>query len=311
MSRDNHLGKALAGILPIHKPKGVVSKDVSRRLQKFLPRRTKIGHVGTLDPLAEGVLPILLGRATKVQDLLLHSPKTYLATFELGSATDTQDSEGEVVQTADIPSLDLTTMNEKSKQFVGRHHQIPPIFSAVKYQGEPLYKYAREGRADQVPLEDLSREIEVYQLEVLSYDGKRFSFRTTCSKGTYIRVLGARLADAFGTLGHMVELVRESTAGLHVEGCVNLAVVDSIEAIEQNLLSINQASFPMESLKIEPASNCTLLKHGRKILASDVKADGLSGSDFILRDNFGNVFGLGHIVYESKVAWIHMKRGLL
>ena len=131
------------GVLPIHKPRGMTSKDVSRVLQRILGR-VKMGHVGTLDPDAEGVLPVLFGAATRVQDLLLNSPKTYFCIVFLGETTDSLDREGTVTATAPWEHVTLAAAREAATAFLGPIEQVPPAFSAVKYQGKALYTYARQ-----------------------------------------------------------------------------------------------------------------------------------------------------------------------
>lgn len=173
------------GVLIINKPKGFTSHDVVNVLRKVLNTR-KIGHTGTLDPNATGVLPILVGTATKISKYLVEHDKTYIATIKLGEKTDTGDSEGNVIEkNQNIPKLSYEQLEEVLKTFIGKQKQIPPIYSAIKVNGKKAYEYARHGQA--VELEP--RDIEIYSINLLNLEEHEITFEVSCSKGTYIRVL--------------------------------------------------------------------------------------------------------------------------
>ncbi len=235
----------LSGLLPVNKPAGIVSKDVSRWLLKRLGK-VKLGHVGTLDPAASGVLPVLFGRATRLQDYLLDLPKTYEFDITFGSETDTLDREGVVTKQGPWEHVTADQLQEAAINFIGEFEQTPPIYSAVKYKGKPLYDYARgpQGAADAVPLEDLKRRVRVTNFDLLSYGKGVGSFRMTCSKGTYVRVLVKDVAEKVGSCGTLTRLVRTHSSGLDISRSFGL------EEIEQRLDDFASMVVPMEQVDI-------------------------------------------------------------
>lgn len=173
------------GVLVINKPKGFTSHDVVNVARKTLNTR-KIGHTGTLDPNATGVLPILVGTATKISKYLIEHNKTYVATIKLGEKTDTGDIEGNIIgQDENCPNFSCKEIEGVLKTFLGRQKQIPPIYSAIKINGKKAYEYARNGQ--NVELE--ARDIEIYKIELINVQEKEITFEVSCSKGTYIRTL--------------------------------------------------------------------------------------------------------------------------
>lgn len=172
------------GILNVYKEKGFTSHDVVAKLRGITGQR-KIGHTGTLDPDAEGVLPVCLGRATKLCDMLTDRDKTYEAVLLLGRVTDTQDISGEVLETRDTSGLSRESVERAIEGFVGRYDQIPPMYSALKVNGRKLYELAREGKE----VERKARTVWIYGIDILEADLPRVRMRVQCSKGTYIRTL--------------------------------------------------------------------------------------------------------------------------
>ena len=213
-----------SGLLAVYKPPGISSKEVSRKITRVLGKN-KMGHIGTLDPIAEGVLPILFGKATRLQDYLLSTRKSYECDLTLGESRDTLDSEGALVDELSFEGLTYFQVEEKIKTFVGKQSQIPPLYSAVKYQGKPLYKYAREGKGDQVPLHELSRQVCIHGIKLLSFENGIIRFSADVSKGTYIRVLAFELARSLGTLGYVSRLVRTESSGIKLTQTVSLELL--------------------------------------------------------------------------------------
>src|SRR6185295_6016331 len=167
-------------------PEGVTSAGAIRRLKARLGR-TKVGHLGTLDPFASGLLPLCLGEATKVARYLLVERKAYAGTIRLGQATDTLDRTGQVVDTADVPALDAGAVTAVAAQFTGPQRQVPPMYSALKRDGVPLYELARRG----LEVERTPRDIDIFRLDLTLQDRDQVDFTLACSKGTYVRVLAA------------------------------------------------------------------------------------------------------------------------
>jgi tRNA pseudouridine55 synthase len=209
------------GIVLLNKPAGDSSNGILQKVRKIFNAK-KAGHTGALDPFATGLLPICLGEATKVSGLLLDSDKRYTATLKLGEQSDTGDTEGEIIRTASVPELSEDSINAVLKQFTGSIEQVPPMYSALKHQGKPLYWYARQG----IEIERPARLITIYHLELVSFNANEIVFDVCCSKGTYVRTLGEDIAKALGTLGHLTALHRTQTGSLSGDDMLTL---DDIE----------------------------------------------------------------------------------
>lgn len=209
------------GILIVNKPKGYTSHDVVNVIRKKLNLK-KVGHTGTLDPNATGVLPILIGQATKISKYLIEHDKTYIAELKLGKKSNTGDEEGEIIETKTVPKLDEEKIKKVLDSFIGRQEQIPPIYSAVKINGKKAYEYARENK--EVKLEP--REIEIYNIKFLEYKDNVIKFEVACSKGTYIRVLCEDIAKKLGTVGLMQNLIRTQVDRFYMQNAVNIDEID-------------------------------------------------------------------------------------
>ena len=191
------------GILLLDKPAGLSSNAALQKTRRMLGA-DKAGHVGSLDPLATGMLPICLGEATKIAADILSGRKLYRFTVVLGTRTATGDVEGAVVETKVVPAFDAPVLASVLGRFGGKQNQIPPMYSAIKRQGQPLYKLARAG----VEVERAPREIEIFRLAVLAVSGTQLELEVLCSKGTYVRTLAEDIAKALGTCGHVGMLRR-------------------------------------------------------------------------------------------------------
>ena len=191
------------GILIVNKPKGFTSQDVVSKVKKLLNEK-KAGHTGTLDPLATGVLPVLLGNSTKLSKYLIEHDKTYIAKIKLGQKTDTGDSEGKIVEEKAVPEILVEDAKKVLDSFLGKQKQVPPMYSAIKINGKKLYEYARNGKTVEVP----ARDIEIYSIKLLGIEAKEIEFEVSCSKGTYIRTLCEDIAVKLGTVGYMADLKR-------------------------------------------------------------------------------------------------------
>ena len=191
------------GVFNVLKPPGMTSHDVIGFLRRALNTK-KIGHGGTLDPDAAGVLPVFAGAATRLLSYAMEGRKQYIAEFTLGEQRDTGDDSGTVVKIMPVPELTVTKLQETLQGFLGQQLQMPPMYSAVKINGQKLYQLARKG----VEVERQARPIEIYKLALLDFTGTKFTVAVECSKGTYIRVLGEDIATALGTCGTMSFLLR-------------------------------------------------------------------------------------------------------
>lgn len=212
------------GIIIINKEKGYTSHDVVNVVRKTLGMR-KVGHTGTLDPEAEGVLPICLGKGTKVSDMLMFSDKEYIAGIKLGVATDTQDIWGEVIKTSD-KTVSREEFERVLNSFVGEITQVPPMYSAIKVNGKKLYEYAREGKE----VERKERKVTIYGIDILSFDDE-IKIKVACSKGTYIRTLINDIGEALGTYACMNSLTRTKSSVFTLENAVTL---DELRAYAEN-----------------------------------------------------------------------------
>ena len=193
------------GVLIVNKPEGITSQGTVSKIKKIL-NVNKCGHAGTLDPLATGVIPILVGSSTKISKYLIEHDKTYNAIIKLGNQTSTGDREGEIIKTAEVPELNENKIIEVLNSFLGKQIQTPPIYSAIKVDGKKLYEYARENKVIEIP----KREIEIYQIKLIKFDKPKntITFEVDCSKGTYIRTLCEDIAIRLGTVGYMESLLR-------------------------------------------------------------------------------------------------------
>lgn len=215
------------GVINVNKPLGMTSHDVVYRLRKLLSIK-KIGHTGTLDPDASGVLPMCIGRATKVADMLTAQDKQYIAEVTLGSATDTLDALGTVTETAEV-NVTPEEISCVAREFVGDIEQIPPMYSAIKIDGKKLYELAREGKE----IERSPRQVRVENIEILSIDleNKKFSMKVDCSKGTYIRTLCDDIGRKLGCFAHMSALERTRSGRFDIAESYTL---EQIEEMFQN-----------------------------------------------------------------------------
>lgn len=191
------------GIFVVYKPRGITSHDVVYRMRKILNMR-KIGHGGTLDPMAEGVLPVFTGKATRLLEYALEGEKTYQGVITFGAQTTTGDAEGEVLSTSPVVFLKQEMIDSVLRQFTGPIMQVPPMYSAIKQQGQPLYKLARKG----VEVDREARVIIIHSLKAIAYDESTLTIEVNCSKGTYIRKLAEDIALACNMRGHLTKLVR-------------------------------------------------------------------------------------------------------
>ena len=208
------------GIIVINKQKGCTSHDVVYKVKKIFGK--KIGHTGTLDPNATGVLPILIGRATELSQFLINHDKKYIATIKLGIKTDTADVEGNTIEekAVDVEKLSEDNIKLVLSNMIGKQKQVPPMYSAIKVNGKKLYEYARSGKNVEVK----AREIEIYELNLINIDieENELKFEIFCSKGTYVRTVCEKIAEQLGTVGYMKDLQRTMVGSFFIEDSVTI-----------------------------------------------------------------------------------------
>ena len=239
------------GIIIINKPKGCTSHDIVYKIKKLL--NEKVGHTGTLDPMAEGVLPILIGKGTLLSKYLINHDKKYIVELQLGTKTDTADSEGKIIEEQPVDKEILTTESITNilHKFIGKQEQVPPIYSAIKVNGKKLYEYARKGQ--QVELKP--RKIEIYDIKLIDYsvEEKLIKFEVFCGKGTYIRSLCEDIATKFGTVGYMKSLKRTQVGDFKIENSItieelNKIVEDNKTDSKENIKSLNEKIISIEKI---------------------------------------------------------------
>lgn len=287
----------MLGLLLINKPQGITSFGAVARVKRLCGEK-RVGHTGTLDPMATGVLPILIGRATVLSQYLLDADKSYSATFKLGITTDTCDITGNVISNGTVPKdidLDLTL-----QKFTGKQMQTPPMFSAIKQNGVRMYELARQGKTAQIP----AREIEVFSLDVLSGLNSDFEFdiATTVSKGTYIRSLCRDIGETLGCGATLTRLNRTKTAGFSIEQCVNLDELTP-ENVSEYILPCDTVVDYMPKINVSEKQAVRFCNGG------ELSLDRISGTDFennkIYRVYSGDKFlGLGLADTNDKVLKI-------
>ena len=230
--------KEIEGILLVDKPGDHTSHDVIARLRGKLKMK-RVGHAGTLDPMATGLLIVLVGKATRVSQYLISLDKEYEGTIELGKVTDTQDADGEVMETRPVPPLTEAQVRTAMQAFHGDQYQTPPMYSAIKVDGVPLYKSARKG-------EDVEREprfIRVMGWELTRFALPQFDFRLRCTKGTYVRTLAHDLGQKLGCGAHLAALRRTATDKFHISQALTIEQIEAmtLPEIEKRLIAPREA----------------------------------------------------------------------
>ncbi len=237
------------GILNVYKEKGYTSHDVVAKLRGIVGQK-KIGHTGTLDPDATGVLPVCLGKATKVCDLLTDKDKTYRAVLRLGITTDTQDISGEILKEENPGNLQEAEVRDAILSFVGEYEQIPPMYSALKVNGKKLYELAREGKT----IERKSRPVKIHEIKIEEMDLPRVSFTVTCSKGTYIRTLCHDVGEKLGVGGCMEELERIAVGRFHLRDALTLKEIQEMQeegSLEEILRPVDSVFLQYPEMKVK------------------------------------------------------------
>ncbi len=265
MSKHNK-GRDLNGILIVDKPQGLTSNGVVSRLKRWSQAK-KVGHTGALDPMATGVLPIVFGEATKFSQYGLDAHKGYLARIQLGSATDTLDADGNVVIVKPIPELTESKIATVLSALTGTQMQVPPMVSALKYQGQPLYKLARQGKE----VERSPRLIQIFSNHLSQFDVSEgwIDICVRCSKGTYIRSLAESIGDALGSVAHLSRLRRDLSGGFSLEQAHAWNALESLQDDDPSL--IDSSLLPIDAIlshfpRVDLTENeCMILIQGQKV----------------------------------------------
>ena len=291
-------GRDIHGIFLLDKSAGMTS-NVALQKVKRLFNANKAGHTGSLDPIATGLLPICLGEATKVSGYLLESDKGYFVTLKLGQKTNSADSEGEVIETRPVPEITGQRLCAVLEQFTGTIQQVPPMHSALKVNGQPLYKLAHQG----MEIARQPREVTIHQIELLRQAADEIDLHVKCSKGTYIRTLSEDIGELLGCGAHVTVLRRTHVSGHLLDGALTLERLAEI-AERDGFVGIDSHLLPMESaLSQWPDVSLTddmvfYLKRGQAVLVPRAPTAGLVK----LYGSKEGFLGIGHILDDGRVA---------
>ncbi len=297
MSRRRQHGRDVSGILLLDKPLGITSNEALQRVKRIYQAR-KAGHTGSLDPLASGLLPLCFGEATKLSAYLLDADKRYWVKVKLGVTTTTADAEGEVVRTRPTAGVSAAALQQVVERFVGEIEQLPPMYSALKYQGQRLYKLAREGV--EVPREP--RKVTIHSIELGPLEGDEFEMRVHCSKGTYVRTLAEDIGEQLGCGAHVSGLSRTGVGPYGAEGMVTMQQIEAAaavgsEALDALLLPLDSAVGHWPEVRLS-ADSAYYLKLGQPVLVPKAPTRGW----LRLYDQAGGFLGVGEIEDDGKVA---------
>lgn len=299
MGRQKRRGRNVNGILLLDKPLKQTSNDALQRV-KWLYKAQKAGHTGSLDPLADGLLPICFGDATKLSAYLLDADKAYWARIRLGRTTTTADAEGEVLEERPVPEYSEVQLREVLAKFSGEISQIPPMYSALKHKGERLYNLARQG----VEVEREPRQVTIHHLDLVGFGTPEFEIQVRCSKGTYIRTLAEDIGATLGCGGYLSAL-RRTGVGPYVEGPMQLVSMEQLEQLSQDgFAELDKLLLPLDSaLQHWPAVKLTAdsafyLKAGQPVLVPKAPTSGWVR----IYDELSRLIAVGEIQDDGKVA---------
>lgn len=302
--RGRRKGRPVDGVILLDKPTGITSNDALQKIKRIYFAE-KAGHTGALDPLATGMLPICLGEATKFSQFLLDSDKRYRVIAKLGERTNTSDSDGDVVQTREV-KVDRGQLERCIAKFRGETDQIPSMYSALKYQGKPLYEYAREGI--EVPRE--SRKITVYSIELLRFEGTEVEMEVHCSKGTYIRTIVDDLGEMLSCGAHVTYLRRTGVSNYPYEKMVTLEQLEALleKAREEDIAPrdlLDPLLMPMDTAVQDlPMVNLIpeltdMVQHGQPVPVFGAPAEGVVRMTSGDEERF---IGIGEVDADGKIA---------
>jgi tRNA pseudouridine55 synthase len=301
MGRSRRKGRPVDGILLLDKPAGITSNGALQRV-KHLFGAAKAGHTGSLDPIATGVLPICFGEATKFSQFLLDADKSYVATIRLGEQTTTGDSEGECIATQPVPEMSRPEAEGYLDPFRGEIEQIPSMYSALKVDGQPLYKLARQG----IEVERKARPVTIFRLTLLEQTNDTWVIDLVCSKGTYVRTLAEDLGAAIGCGAHVVALRRRQAGPFQIDESYSLDELDEIK-IENAIEGLDAVLLPVSAAVDDyPEVEMTDLTASYFLQGQAVQIAGVSGEGMVAvyaeTDEVRNFVGVGSILDDGRIA---------
>lgn len=296
MARSTGDYRDVDGVLILDKPIGLSSNQALQQLRR-LYRARKAGHCGSLDPLASGVLPVCMGQATKFSSYLLGAHKTYRATCRLGQTTTTGDAEGDIIESQPV-TIDPSLLPRVLQDFVGQIEQVPPMYSALKHQGQRLYQLARAGKQ----VERAPRRVEIFELKLLSCDSERLEIEVCCSKGTYIRTLAEDIGKALACGAHLIALRRIAVDSLQEQDSITLDRLQQLagqgmQPLERLLLPVTAALTHFAELQLDDDASRDI-RQGKRIKLTGSPAAGL----YRLVSSEGIFIGLGEVGRDAELA---------
>ncbi len=296
--RRKNKGREISGILLFDKPAGLTSNAALQQVKQLF-NAAKAGHTGSLDPLATGMLPVCFGEGTKVSPFLLDADKSYRLVAQLGVRTTTGDSEGEVIERREIGSLGRSRLERVLAQFYGEIEQVPPMYSALKHNGERLYNLARQG----LEVERRPRKVVIHRLELLDVEDDSLTLEVKCSKGTYIRTLVEDIGDALGCGAHVSRLRRlqvgvfDDPQQMYSLPALQQLAEQGYQALDSCLLAVEQALSDWPEVVL-PKDSAYYLAQGQAVMAAHAPTSGLVR---LVAENSGFI-GMGQILEDGKVA---------
>lgn len=305
MGRSKKFGRALNGVLIVDKPAGASSNAILQRCKRLF-LANKAGHTGSLDPLATGVLPICFGESTKFSQFLLDSEKSYISTFRFGQATDTADAEGQVISESDASAIQQSAVEQALVNFSGEIEQLPPMYSAIKKNGRPLYELARQG----IDVERSPRRIHIKRLELLAFRPGTYcevDIDVHCSKGTYIRSLAADIGDSLGVGGHVSSLRRTRVGPFAIEVAKSLSALEQergdgpAQQLDHHVLDIDAAIHHLPALQLDENSGF-YFSRGQSVMCNQAYRIAAEGDTVRVFQAPGVFLGVGEITDEGSVS---------
>ncbi|MFD2116782.1 tRNA pseudouridine(55) synthase TruB [Paenibacillus yanchengensis] len=296
----------MEGILAVWKPAGWTSHDVVAKVRRLLGVK-RIGHTGTLDPIVTGVLPLCIGRATRVVEYMQERPKAYTATLRLGIATDTEDITGNIIEQVDDFQVNIDDITAVLETFVGEVEQTPPMYSAVKVNGKRLYELAREGKT----VERKTRQVTIYNIKLLEEHladrEATFTFEVECSKGTYIRTLCVDIGKKLGIPATMTQLVRTQSAGITANDCLTLEQIEQFmqsDELQNHLIATDEAIDHLDQICIADDQTSRILQGQRvkwQMLGITVPEDWAEGHIIKIYNASSQFLGIFTVNRENEV----------
>jgi len=295
VARRKNKGRPVHGVLLLDKPIEISSNHALQKVKRLFNAQ-KAGHTGSLDPLATGMLPICLGEATKVSAFLLDADKTYRFKCQLGTKTSTADAEGEVIETRPYEHITLAQVENVIPQFVGDIEQVPPMYSALKKDGQRLYDLARQG----IEVERKPRPVTIYELKLLAMNGAELELEVRCSKGTYVRTLAEDIAEALETVAYITEL-RRLSVGVYEGDMITLSQLEALadkgfDALDEVLMPMDSGLPDWPDVQLD-ADSAYYIKLGQPVQVARAPTEG-----WVRIYNEDHFLGLGIIQDDGKVA---------